>query len=468
MIPETTLAFGGGMHAEVRAHLFPGDGLEAAAILVCSRVPGPRRRFLVRDWVSVPYAECKRRERDSLTWAGQYIEDAIDLAEPLGSSVILIHSHPGGLFGFSRADHESDLAVIPGILQAHGDVHGSAVMTPDGAVCARLYNEELAVEQVDLVTVAGDDLSYWWAKESTSQQANGRPLAFTSAMSAELARLSALVVGASGTGSIAGEQLARLGLGRVVAVDFDRIETRNLNRVINSTLLDARGGCLKVDSFAAAVLGHRGAGVAIPIAKSIATRDAVIAAAQCDIIFCCVDSLEARLIADLIAAAFLLPLFDVGVVIATRNALKDGGVAIADVCGRVDYVQPGGATLSDRGIYTPESLRGEYLRLAAPQAHQQELDAGYLRGVLEQAPDVITLNMRAASACINEFIARAYPFRHESNSLYARTLFSLAACDEEYFSEGDFVASPNAMLGRGDQEPLLGLPALKAPRHGSS
>lgn len=464
MIPEATLAFGGGMHARVRAHLFPGDDLEAAAILVCTRVPGSRRRFLVRDWVAVPHAACKRRERDSLTWPGQYIEEAIDVAEQHGDSLILIHSHPGGLFGFSLADDASDLAVIPGIFQAHGDVHGSAVMTPDGAVCARVYDAKLIAKHVDLVTVAGDDLSYWWASESTPQGANRRPLAFTSAMSAELGRLSALVVGASGTGSVAGEQLARLGLGHVAAVDFDRIELKNLNRIINSTLLDAARGCLKVDAFAAAVTGHRGAGVAIPIPTSIAAREAVIAAAQCDVIFCCVDSLEARQIADLIAAAFLLPLFDVGVVIPTRKVLADGGLAIADVCGRVDYVQPGGSTLRDRGIYTPESLRGEYLRLAAPQAHKQELDAGYLRGVLEEAPAVITLNMRAASACINEFIARAYPFRHESNNLYARTQFSLAACDEEYFSEGNFVASSNPLFGRGDQEPLLGLPALKAPK----
>lgn len=137
--------------------------------------------------------------------------------------------------------------------------------------------------------------------------------------------------------------------------------------------------------------------------------------------------------------------------------------AIADVCGRVDYVQPGGSTLQDRGVYAPESLRGEYLRKVAPDAHQQELDAGYLNGMVEEAPAVITLNMRAASACVNEFISRAFPFRLESNRIYARTQFSLAACEEEHFSEDVFKRAPNRLLARGDTEPLLGLPALKAP-----
>ncbi len=81
---------------------------------------------------------------------------------------------------------------------------------------------------------------------------------------------------------------------------------------------------------------------------------------------------------------------------------------------------------------------------------------------------MITLNMRAAAACVNEFVARAFPFRLEPNRLYARSQFSLAACEEDYTAEGTFSASPNMILGRGDVEPLLGLPVLKAPKRGSA
>jgi hypothetical protein len=57
------------------------------------------------------------------------------------------------------------------------------------------------------------DLSYWWAAKATLTGPGDRPVAFTSNMTAELGRLSALVIAASGTGSIVGEQLARLGFG---------------------------------------------------------------------------------------------------------------------------------------------------------------------------------------------------------------------------------------------------------------
>ena len=135
--------------------------------------------------------------------------------------------------------------------------------------------------------------------------------------------------------------------------------------------------------------------------------------------FSCVDTLEARQIADLLGASFLIPLLDLGVSIPTRKTTQ--GSAIADVCGRIDYVNLGGPMLQDRGVYDPASLRAEYLRRSAPDAHTEEMQAGYLRGVTEEAPAVIALNMRAASTCVMEFIARAYPFRHEPNAAYART-----------------------------------------------
>jgi len=216
--------------------------------------------------------------------------------------------------------------------------------------------------------------------------------------------------------------------------------------------------------FAEAIAGYRGHGVAVPFPVSIVTREAVLAASQCDVLFCCVDTLEGRQIADLICSAFLIPMFDVGVTIPTRTIQEGIGVAILDVCGRIDYVQPGRSTLKDRGVYSPESLRAEYLRAALPDAHRQELEAGYIKGLTEEAPSVITLNMRAASACVNEFIARAYPFRLESNSRYARTIFSLAACEEEYTAEEEFTAAAYPILGRGAKEPLLGLPALAPPK----
>lgn len=458
MTPATTLALGGALHDQVRKHLFPGDGLEAAGILLCARTPPPRDRLIARRFIPIPHETCSLRHPDAVCWPGLYLESAIDEGEQDDLVIILIHAHPGGLFAFSDLDDDSDGNTIPALLQAYGARHGTAIMTPSGAIRARLYDASGLPSPVDLVTVAGDDLHFWWHDQTCLAGPNPRPIAFTGSMTTELGRLHAIIIGVSGTGSIQAEQAARLGFGRVTLIDFDSVEPKNLNRILNSITADAEAGRLKVEMFADAITRYRGVGVADPIGIAINTREAVLAASQGDVLFCCVDTLEARYYADLIAAAFLMPLFDTGVVIPIRRTGHQ--VAIADAVGRIDYVQPGGATLGDRGVYSAETLRAEYLRKVAPDAHAQEIEAGYLKGIVEEAPAVISLNMRAASACMNEFILRAFPFRLDPNRNFARTRFSLAGGDEDTFSEDDFEVSPNRILGRGATEPLLGLPAL--------
>lgn len=458
MIPQNSLTFPAALHAQAQKHLFPGDDLEAAGLVLCSRAPGDRNRLLAQQFIPVPNAACKRTA-DRIVWPGEYLEAAIDAAEPGGRAIIAMHSHPGSLFAFSHIDDESDALVMPSLFHATGTIHGSAVMVPNGAVRARIYTSKLEKSDLGVVSVAHHDIRYWWA-DGTSRDV--RPLAFTSAMTGELSRLTAVVIGVSGTGSIVAEQLARLGFGRVILIDFDKIERKNLNRILNARLSDAERERLKVDMFAEAIVTYRGPGIAIPVPHSVTAREAIEIAATGDVLFSCVDTLEARQIADLMAASFLIPLIDVGVVIPVRT--KGEAIAIGDVCGRIDYVFPGGSTLLDRDVYSPTRVRAEYLRRTAPDQHREEVNAGYIKGIAEEAPAVITLNMRGAAAAVNEFIARAYPFRLDDNEKYARTEFSLAACEEEYSAESVFQRGENQLLARGDVEPLLGLPSLKRPR----
>lgn len=461
MMPRATLSLTAAAHVELRNHLFPGDGKEAAAVLVCTRVPGPRLRVLVRDVLLVPYDECARRTEYSLTWPGGYIEQAIDKAEAEQLSIILLHSHPNGYQAFSGTDDASDREVIPCIFEAVSDLHGSAVMLPNGVMFARLYNRDGATTPVDLVSVAGDDLHFWWRDDLDN--ASQRPMAFTSDMTCEVSRLTACIIGVSGTGSISGEQACRLGFGRVIGIDHDHVESKNLNRILNTVKQDADVKRPKTEAFAQRVNLYRSEPYFEGVVANLFTREAVLAAAQADVIFCCVDTHRGRMLADRLASAFLLPLFDVGVAIPTRKVGE--GLAIAEVTGRIDYVQPGGSSLGDRRVYTPTTLHAEALAEADPEAHAEQVKAGYIEGSPEQAPSVIALNMRASSTCMMEFIARAYPFRQEPNSAYARTRFMLAEAFEEFTSEADFQVTPSLLLARGRQEPLLGLPALGPGEH---
>ena len=53
------LTLNGTQHAALKAHLFPGDGLEAAAFLLCGVRAGDRRtRLVAREVFPVPYSAC--------------------------------------------------------------------------------------------------------------------------------------------------------------------------------------------------------------------------------------------------------------------------------------------------------------------------------------------------------------------------------------------------------------------------
>ncbi len=459
MMRKNTLVVPRRVAEELRRHLFPGDGKEAAALVLCTLTGERRRKLLAREVVAVAYEQCARTP-NSITWPGEYVEAAIDRAGARGDAIIAMHSHPGGLYAFSSTDDASDRLLMPALRHGTDQIAGSAIMIPSGAIRARLYEGDLPVP-VDLVMSAGDELALWWDDVATDVGPAYPPMAFTTAMRAWLGRLSVCVIGVSGTGSIVAEQLARLGVGEIILIDFDKLELRNLNRILNSMLADV--GAYKVEMFATAIRCYRTDCEVRAVPQSIATPEAVLAASEADLVFCCVDTAEGRHIADRLSAYFAMPLLDVGVSIPTEPA-PGGGRRIAEAYGRIDYVWPGGSSLLDRGVYDAALLEAEYLARVAPQALSRKVADGYLRGIAEEAPGVIPLNMRAASACVMELLARVFPFRQFPNETRARTIFMLAEGDEDTFGESGFAASNRFPVAVGVTDPLLGLPALVRKR----
>ena len=456
----STLVMAGVDHDRVMDHLFPGDGKEAAAILVCTRMCGDQLKLLVREIHLVPHESCVR-EIDRLTWPSAVLDRWLDRSADGEISLILIHSHPNGYPNFSLLDDASDGELMPYLHpyghadQVRGLWHGTAIMLPSGGVKCRLYGEEMRPHPVDLVAIYGHDLRLCWNAAPDAAP----PLAFSEAMREELSRLSIAVIGISGTGSVVAEQLLRMGVGELIVIDDDRVELKNLNRILNTVAADADTRRFKVDVFKDAAEGINPAARIKALSLRIGTLEAIEATAEADIIFSCVDSFGGRHIADRLAAAMIQPLFDVGVSIPVYH--PDGKTEISNVSGRVDYVQPGGSSLGDRRVYTPELLAAEEMRERDPERYAQQVGEGYMPGSNEEAPSVITVNMRAASAVVQEFLARRYRYRVDPNARYARTKFDLATEEHDYFSEESFNATPNVYVARGLESPLLGLPALE-------
>ena len=217
------------------------------------------------------------------------------------------------------------------------------------------------------------------------------------------------MVGCSGTGSPLVEQLARNCVGALVLVDPDRVEEKNLNRILNATMEDARLARLKVDVAARAIRAMDLGTVVETYPSSLFDPNTVRAVAGCDVVFGCMDSIDGRHLLNKLATFYLLPYFDLGVKLEA-----DGRGGVDQVCGTVHYLQPGGSSLLSRHVYTMDQVRAAGLYRTDPAAYRAQLDDGYIRGVQEDRPAVVQLNSLLASLAINEFLARLHPYRARS------------------------------------------------------
>lgn len=457
MPAQVTLALTGDQHAHLKGFLFPGDGFEAVAFLLCGRREGDRRhRLVVREIHDIPYGCCTVRTATRVSWSPDYIDDILERAALERLSVIKIHSHPNGYGAFSSVDDESDGHLLPMIRGwIEGDlIHGSAVMLPDGQVFGRILRGQ-EMEPIDCISVAGDDLNFWYADAGSADTPDftaSHAQAFDEGTIERLQRLSIAVVGASGTGSPTIEQLMRLGVGEILSIDPDVMEERNVNRILNSTIDDASELRPKVDvmerAIARAGLGTR----LIPIADDVWTPEVVEAIAQCDVLFGCVDSVDARYLLNAVSTHYNIPYFDIGI----RLVARDEGHGISEACGTVHYIRPGRSSLLSRDLFTMKDVAAAGLRRNDPAAHERQIKDGYIKGVQGRRPAVISVNMLGSSLAVTELLARLHPFREAPNSEHAAIAFSLASMELFSDSEEGICPAFSRSVGVGDRVPLLG------------
>ncbi len=463
MTAEFTLTVLGEAQGGLYAHLFNGDGKESAAIGLCtvaaSRDP---HRLLLKELVPVPAGVCSVRTETAIVWPFDWLDPLLARAAAENLTIVKFHSHPGEWPFFSAADDISDVALFDGI---HGyldddKVHASVVVLPSGRMIGRAALPDGSFATLDKITTLARRPTFWLSVKNGAAQAGvsiGRhSRGFGQEMREELSRLAVAVVGISGTGSIVAEQLARMNVGRLVLIDPEEIESKNLDRILNA---DAEAARIKEPKVLLAKrhIEALGFGTSVKaLQRTIADREAIEAVASCDIIFGCVDGAEGRSILDRIVSTQLQMLIDVGV-----GAEVDDNGAIDQIDAAIHTVLPGGSSLLSRGVYTPEQVHAEVMKRLSPETYESLREEKYIIGAGEEQPAVISINMVAASNAVMELIARIYPYRHATDlSRFDAVRVNLA--EVEYTTEQITKPCPAMLklLARGDAEPLLNMPQL--------
>ena len=440
------LAMTARQHAELRSYLLPGDGLEAAAILVCNRGTGQRlERLLVAEHLHLPHERSVRRQQ-RIAWPfGDHLPpERITEIDRNGQSIVTIHSHPNGLAAFSSLDDENDRALFQSVCNWFDDgrINGSAIMLPDGRILGRTVDAHGRFASMQTVAVVGEDILLWKGGQAERQLSaaleDKLAQTFGGGTLALLRSMRVGVVGCSGTGSIIVELLARNGIGELVLVDDDVVEEKNLNRIVNASHEDALQRRAKVASLKCAV-ERMGTGCRVDCRQARTdSAEALAALIDCDVIFGCVDTAFGRYHLECLASAHLLPYFDLGVHL---EADGQGGIQAADAVSH--YVHPEGAGLLARGAYTMEQVAAENTCRHDPEHYRRQRAAGYLAAVGEEQPAVMSVNMQAACMAFNDFLARIHTYRFDPNRDFATQRFR--------FVHGSYENSPDGMCSH----PLL-------------
>lgn len=454
------LRISGKQSEQLYNHLFPGDGKEAVAIALCGSHFGADKVIItVHEVIEVPHEKCDR-SADYVHWKTEDILPAMEKASKKEFSILKVHSHPTGFPIFSELDDKSDSKLLPSLYGwTEGDQpHGSIVMLPDKRFFGRVISMENDFIPFDKISVVGDTIEIWSKSENDFDREVGKRnlQTFGEGTTKLLKNLKVGVVGASGTGSPTIEQLVRLGVGEIVMIDPDKIEKKNLNRILNSTLKDANDGVFKVDTLSK-MIEQIGFGTEVITFKEnlYSSRSAIRELIDCDVLFGCVDSIDGRHLLNQIATFYIIPYFDMGVKL---EADSEGG--INQVNGAVHYIQPGGSSLLSRGVYSAKGLEAAALLRQDPEEYGRRTKEKYIVNLPVESPAVISINMQVASFAVNEFLDRIHPFKGTSPDERAINWVSIS--EGLIFSESDgerdkYLAK---RVGRGDVRPFLEMPEL--------
>lgn len=445
----------------LRECLFPGDSSEALAFALCGLARTPfSTDLLVREVIPLPGSGYRSRSGQHLTWSTQALLPLLGRLADEQLCLVKCHSHPGGEAAFSERDDYSDRSLLPHCYGWHqAGLHGSLVLT-ESLAAARIVHPDGTFEPVDAIWSIGDSWEELTEQRGITAEPAQRRLrqAFGDGTYAALKRLRVGVVGASGTGSLVIEALARTGVGETVLVDPETVEDVNRNRVLHSTSGHIRANTSKVSLAAESVANMQLGTVVTLLQQSLHQSGVISALAGCDVLLGCVDNREARQLLCRLSAFYLLPYLDTGVAIRAADSGE-----IQSVTAAVNYFRPGQSFLS-RGIYDVDALRSDSLARSDPDHYAALADAGYVQGVDVERPAVMPLNMIAAGWLVMELIERLHAYRDPEQRRYlAETFLSIDMGFARGREDVNLCPALEPMLGCGDISPLLGLPALSLP-----
>jgi hypothetical protein len=438
---------------------------ETGALGILGECRGSRKNELLLAKVFPPEpGDIKIASHDHLVFSSSYLRRAhLEMRREHLAGLVLFHTHPlaNASVSFSWYDDCEEPLLVENLQELEPATRLVSVVVGKNVQCGRLWLNRADCRQMGRLIVVGERLLYCPLNGLPAPPSAPPEAIFDRAQRvtgagalALLSGLTVVVVGASGTGSIICELLARAGCKHIILIDYDVIKDINLNRILYATQFDADRKALKVEVIRRGI-DVLGLGCRVEtLVGNILDREILARLRDADILIGCIDKAYPRQLLCEFAYRFQRPYIDVGAEIGGDEK------GIVSVDARTSYIAPGRPCLQCAGVVTARQLSFESLSAGERRRVRKQ---GYSDDLVMDQPAVMDLNMRAASGgmivlrhLLQPFLLSPLPVVLLENLV----TYSMRPISEaRALSSGCAICQANRRAGYGDCGPALGLDA---------
>lgn len=425
---------------------------------------GSQHEFLLAKLMLPAPGDLKIAHHDHLVFDSGYIRRAhLEMRAQGLAGLVFFHTHPlaNETVKFSFYDDREEPLLVDNLQELAPQTRVVSIVAGRSSLCGRAWLGAGQCVAMSHLIVVGEQLLRLPLNGRQAPPAPppaalfDRGLALTSAGAlALLAQLKVAVIGASGTGSLMCELLARAGCKFILLIDDDVAKLINLNRILHTTQQDVDRQTPKVDILRRGIEGA-GLGCHIePMVGNILDRDTLARLREADILIGCMDRGFPRQLLCEFAYRYHRPYIDIG------SEIGGDPQGIVSLDARGSYIAPGRFCLQCAGVVTPRQLHFESL---SAEERARVLAQGYSDDLVIDQPAVMDLNMRAASTgmmllrhLLQPFLLTPLPVMILENLV---TYSMKAVMDARAANSVCPICQVNRRAGYGDCGPSLGLDA---------